>query len=79
MAQLVELVVSDVCAPMQRLTSAMFAGLAAMAEIPAPGNVTLEVEANLKQRSGFPASAHARAMSSRWSCSSAASNRWCIP
>ena len=61
------------CGFIRAFASAMFAALAAMAEMPAPGNVTLLVEANLKQRSGLPASSHAARMSSSWSCCSGAS------
>ena len=53
-----------VCTPTRFLISAMLAGLAAKAEMPAPGNVTFEVEANLKQRSSVPASRQVAAMSS---------------
>ena len=48
---------------MRFLISAILSGLAAMAEMPAPGSVTFDVDANLKQRSWLPASRHASAMS----------------
>ena len=43
----------------------MLSTLEAMTEMPAPGKVTLEVEAYSKTMSGFPASRHREMMSGK--------------
>ena len=59
------------------LISAILAGEEDIAAIPAPANVTLDVEQNWYTISGLPAFSHSSRIFNTFACFSSSSNKWC--